>query len=85
MVAAPLKMFAHLLCETLGQLCVVGSVAPRPPLPMGQGKEHGSGTRGSECPYCFMDAVLPETKDYVLTEEMLAELAEKQFAKSPYL
>ena len=33
----------------------------------------------AECPHCGIDAVLPESDDYLLSEEMLSELAEKQF------
>jgi len=39
----------------------------------------------ADCPYCHIDAVLPETEDYPLTTEMLRELAVKQFARNPFV
>ena len=38
---------------------------------------------GANCPYCGCDSVLPDTEEWPLTAEMLAELAEKQFANYP--
>jgi len=39
----------------------------------------------AECPYCGIDAVLPETEDYILTPGMLMELSIKQFADNPFV
>ena len=39
----------------------------------------------AECPYCGLDAVVPESEDFPLNREMLRELAEKQFARNPFV
>lgn len=32
-----------------------------------------------QCPFCHIDSVLPESEDFPLTEELLAELCRTQF------